>query len=65
MTQLADPAVRDASIQKIFDSCKNWGRWGDDDDLGTLNLITPSKVAQIGTLIVSGKHVSCALDFPT
>ena len=22
----------------------NWGRWGDDDELGTLNLITPEVV---------------------
>ena len=23
----------------------NWGRWGDDDEIGTLNLITPDRVA--------------------
>ena len=25
-----------------FESLSNWGRWGADDQLGTLNLITPS-----------------------
>jgi hypothetical protein len=24
-----------------FDTLSNWGRWGSDDKLGTLNLITP------------------------
>jgi hypothetical protein len=24
----------------------NWGRWGDDDELGTLNFITAEKVRQ-------------------
>ena len=26
-----------------FDSLSNWGRWGDDDELGTLNLISEAK----------------------
>ena len=26
----------------------NWGRWGDDDALGTLNLITPERRAAMG-----------------
>jgi len=32
-----------ASLQEfdeIFEAVKNWGRWGDDDELGTLNYIT-------------------------
>src|SRR5439155_26627461 len=26
-----------------FDSLSNWGRWGADDELGTLNLVTPEQ----------------------
>jgi hypothetical protein len=26
-----------------FESLSNWGRWGDDDQLGAPNLITPAK----------------------
>ena len=41
-------------------SLSNWGRWGPDDELGTLNLITPQKMAQAGSLVREGISVSCA-----
>ena len=28
-------------FDEIFEAVKNWGRWGPDDELGTLNYITP------------------------
>jgi len=31
-------------FEAIFESVKNWGRWGDDDIRGTLNLLTPEHV---------------------
>ena len=27
------------------DRLSNWGRWGDDDQFGTLNFITPTSAA--------------------
>ena len=30
-------------VLEYFKSLSNWGRWGDDDQLGTPNLITPEK----------------------
>jgi hypothetical protein len=27
-------------FDEIFEAVRNWGRWGDDDELGTLNYIT-------------------------
>jgi len=41
-------------------SLSNWGRWGPDDMLGTLNLITPQKRAQAARLVKDGITVSCA-----
>ena len=41
-------------------SLSNWGRWGPDDELGTLNLITPEKRAQAGGLVRDGISVTCA-----
>ena len=41
-------------------SLSNWGRWGPDDQLGTLNLITPEKRAQAGRLVQEGVSVTCA-----
>ena len=39
----------------------NWGRWGDDDELGTLNLIGPDVVRRAASLVHAGKVFSLAL----
>ena len=41
----------------------NWGRWGDDDELGTLNFITAEKVAQAASLVRHGKVFPLGVDF--
>ena len=41
-------------------SLSNWGRWGPDDQLGTLNLITPQKRAQAASLVREGISVTCS-----
>ena len=38
----------------------NWGRWGKDDELGTLNLITPAKRRAAAALVREGFAVSLA-----
>jgi kynurenine formamidase len=38
----------------------NWGRWGADDQLGTLNHITPEASAAATALVRDGRTVSCA-----
>ena len=47
-------------VVEYFSSLSNWGRWGKDDQLGTLNFITPEKVARSAGLIVEGVRVSCS-----
>ena len=42
---------------------RNWGRWGEDDELGTLNLITDAKVAQAANLVRKGKIFPLGVDF--
>jgi len=49
----------------IFDSVKNWGRWGSEDQLGTLNFVTSDKVRQAASLVRSGRRVSMALPINT
>jgi hypothetical protein len=44
-----------------FDELSNWGRWGTDDMLGTLNLITPHKRVEGLRLATDGITISCAL----
>lgn len=42
----------------------NWGRWGDNDELGALNLITPAKRQEAAALVRSGRSVSLSRPFP-
>lgn len=48
-----------------FDSCSNWGRWGADDELGTLNHLTPEHRRRAAALVAEGVSVSCARRIPT
>jgi len=45
----------------IFTSVCNWGRWGKDDERGTLNHITPEHVRRAASLVQSGHTVSLAI----
>ncbi len=48
-------------FDKLFESVKNWGRWGPEDDRGTLNYLTPDKVAAAAALVRNGRTVSMAI----
>ena len=43
----------------------NWGRWGKDDEIGALNLITTAKRRQAAALVKEGVSVSLAGDADT
>jgi kynurenine formamidase len=45
------------------DKLRNWGRWGKDDQLGTLNFITPAKVKQGAALVKQGKIFPLGINF--
>jgi kynurenine formamidase len=59
------PNVSLEEFEAIFESVKNWGRWGSDDILGTLNLITPEHVTRACALVTAGRHVSMAIPVNT
>jgi kynurenine formamidase len=40
----------------------NWGKWGKDDQAGTINLITPAKRKAAAALVRDGVSVSMSLD---
>ena len=62
MTTLTMPArVSLREFDEMFEAVKNWGRWGDDDELGTLNFITPDMVRAAAALVRSGRHVTMAI----
>jgi hypothetical protein len=52
-------------FDRLFESVSNWGRWGEDDELGTLNYLTPEKVAKAAGLIRSGRTVSMSIPIDT
>ncbi|MFE2756364.1 cyclase family protein [Actinosynnema sp. NPDC059335] len=62
MTDFDVPATDADTVAGYFDSLGNWGRWGDDDRLGTLNLITPAKRRESAALIREGTAVSLSRD---
>ena len=44
-------------FRRVAAEVSNWGRWGDDDELGTLNFITADKVAQAASLVKHGDPI--------
>ena len=49
-------------VESYFKELNNWGRWGDADQRGTVNLITAAKRAQAQALVKTGRTVSLARD---
>jgi kynurenine formamidase len=45
-------------FDEMFQEINNWGRWGADDELGTMNLVTPEKTREAAGLVESGRTVS-------
>jgi kynurenine formamidase len=58
----SDSMVSVAQFDAWMEEISNWGRWGADDELGTLNLITPEKRKAAAALVRDGVTVSLALD---
>lgn len=57
--------LTDAELEAMFHRCSNKGRWGADDELGTLNLITPEKRKAAAALVKTGEVVSVGRDLTT
>jgi kynurenine formamidase len=51
-----------ADVIGYFDSLSNWGRWGPEDRLGTLNLITDAVRLDAAGLVREGSIVSLSRD---
>ncbi|MET0931005.1 MAG: cyclase family protein [Aeromicrobium sp.] len=50
----------EAEVMTWFDTLSNWGRWGADDQAGTLNLIQPEHRVAAAKLVTTGRTVSCS-----
>jgi kynurenine formamidase len=57
--------LTDAELEAMFRRCSNTGKWGPDDELGTLNYITPAKRIAAARLVRTGEVVSAGRDLTT
>ena len=55
----------ESEVLGFLESLSNWGRWGSEDQMGTLNLITPQKQTQAARLVQDGLTVSCSRPITT
>lgn len=44
-----------SDFRRIGAQVRNWGRWGPDDERGTLNLVTPERLVAAARLVRQGK----------
>jgi kynurenine formamidase len=56
--QPAHQTVTKEMVDKWMSDRSNWGRWGKEDERGTLNLITPKQVKAAAALVRDGVTVS-------
>ena len=58
MTEEGLSALSEADVVEFFERYSNRGRWGDEDEIGTLNFITPKKRIAAAALVRSGTVLS-------
>ncbi len=59
----AQAAGSDADYAAMYRARRNWGRWGANDEVGAINLITPEKRAAAAALVRTGRTVSLSRVF--
>jgi Putative cyclase len=50
-------------LRDAAEKYKNWGKWGPNDEVGTLNYTTPDDIVAAAGLVKKGKVISLALNF--
>ena len=65
ITAASQQPVTRAQFERWKTELSNWGRWGKDDQIGALNLITPAKRRQAAALVREGFSVSLSRDADT
>lgn len=48
-------------VKALAAKVRNWGRWGSDDEIGTINLITDDVVRDAAALVATGKRFALGL----
>ena len=60
-----EASVSGAEFGAIFDAVSNWGRWGDGDERGALNHLSPERIAAAARLVRSGIAVTLSQPLQT
>src|SRR5690554_6279766 len=55
--------LSEEEVRKKCLELRNWGRWGDKDEVGTLNYVTPEDRVRAAGLVRRGSTFSLALPF--
>ena len=50
-------------IMEMSEKCKQWGKWGPDDEFGTLNYVGEEERKSAASLVKKGKVFALALNF--
>jgi kynurenine formamidase len=64
-TDVAQRKLTMADIHAAAERLKNWGRWGAEDEIGTLNFTRPEDIVAAARLVQKGRVMSLALAFDT
>lgn len=59
-----NPSMTAGEMQALAQKVSNWGRWGSEDERGTLNHLTPGHARAAAALVTLGRTVSLSRDFP-
>ena len=59
---MPEPIPSEQEVLSYFKKLSNWGRWGNDDQLGTPNLITPERTKRALSTVQEGVTVSLSRD---
>jgi kynurenine formamidase len=61
--EVAVPFAGDDIVNDYIARYSNWGRWGADDELGTLNHVGPEQVIAAAQLVRQGKVISLTMPY--
>jgi kynurenine formamidase len=52
-----------ALLERYIALCSNWGRWGEDDQIGALNMVGAEQVTRAASLVRRGRTFSLTLPY--
>jgi kynurenine formamidase len=60
---MAGRKITQDDLRAAAEKYKNWGKWGPNDEIGTLNYTSPEDIVAAAQLVKKGKVISLALNF--